>query len=164
MKFTANFAVPTIDLASFRGALDKYMLKQIIQATREWLQAATGRIPVWSGASRATFSKLAESVQFELEINPVVISRVSTGISSSDGRIETKDGMYLFKYSTHLPWLVYNEYNDANASPDPTLFAKLKQPGPYGFQLEGYQAFKLFADTVTLPPLSPYIKSRKVSV
>ena len=43
-------------------------------------------------------------------------------------------GVYTFTYSTTLPWLVWNEYHDANVDPDPTKYpppAKLKKPGPY---------------------------------
>jgi len=164
MKFTANFAVPSIDLAGYKSALNKHMTKVIIEATKEWLVAATGRVPVWSGASRATFSKLASEVKFDIEINPVVISRVGTGTAASEGRIETKDNQYTFIYHTTLPWLVWNESHNANVDPDPTLFSKLINPGPYELVLTGLEAFKAFADTVTLPSVKPFITSRMVKI
>lgn len=164
MKMTANFAVPTINLAGYRKELHDYMTKVIIQATREWLQAATGRVPVWSGASRATFSKLASEVKFDIEINPVAMSRVGMGSAASEGSIEAKDSKYVFHYKTTLPWLVWNDAHNANVDPDPTLFAKLINPGPYDLELAGYEAFKAFADTVTLPSVRPFLTSHLIRV
>ena len=164
MKMTAKFLVPKIKLAAYRKELDRYMKKVIVEATQAWLMAVIGEIPVWSGASRATFLKLASAVKFNIEINPVVIDRTGIGSSLSEGRIETKDGQYTFYYSTTLPWLIWNEYNNANLTPDPTLFYRVKKEGPYNFQVEGRDAFKLFADTITLPLVEPFVTSRHKNV
>lgn len=160
MKMTATLRLPKIDLSGYRRALDTHMTKVIVEATQAWLQAVVGIIPVWSGASLATFTKLASQVQFQIEINPVAIDRVSTGISASEGRIETKGDKYVFHYKTTLPWLIWNEYNNANTNPDPTLFYRVKKEGPYNFQIDGYEAFRRYADTVKLPSVKPFVITR----
>ena len=71
-------------------------------------------------------------------------------------------GEYSFSYSTTLPWLIWNEYHNANVEPDPTLFGRLTKPGPYNFQAVGARAFMAFADKVDLLPVAPYVKAQRV--
>ena len=46
------------------------------------------------------------------------------GQLAGDGSMETdkKKGDYTFTYSTTLPWLIWNEYHNANVEPDPTMY------------------------------------------
>ena len=80
------------------------------------------------------------------------IDRTGMGTASGDGQMVTdkKTGEYSFTYSTTLPWLIWNEYHNANVEPDPTLFYRLIKPGPYNFQVIGARAFLRFADKVDL--------------
>ena len=68
------------------------------------------------------------------------------------------------EYRTWLPWLIWNEYHNANVDPDPGLFGRLLKPGPYNFQVKGYEAFKQFSQAVDLPAVSRYVKSVRVKV
>lgn len=166
MKFTASLAAPSLDLAVYRKALHAHMQDVLAQAIVAWLGAVLEEIPVWSGASRATFIPLASRIEFNIPIMPKVIDRRGVGIASAGGELEIDEekGRYAFEYRTWLPWLVWNEYHNANVDPDPGLFDKLLKPGPYNFQVKGYEAFKRFSQTVDLPAVSRYVKSVRVKV
>jgi len=166
MRFTASLAAPTLDLAGYRKALKAHMQEALAQAIVTWLAAVLEEIPVWSGASRATFIPLASRIQFNIPITPRVIDRRGVGIASAGGELEIDEekGRYAFEYRTWLPWLVWNEYHNANVDPDPGLFDKLLKPGPYNFQVKGYEAFKRFSQTVDLPAVAPYVTSMRIKV
>jgi len=166
MRFTASLAAPTLDVAGYRKALKAHMQEALAQAIVTWLAAVLEEIPVWSGASRATFIPLASRIAFNIPITPRVIDRRGVGIASAGGELEIDEekGRYAFEYRTWLPWLVWNEYHNANVDPDPGLFDKLLKPGPYNFQVKGYEAFKRFSQTVDLPAVAPYVTSMRIKV
>jgi len=156
MKFTAKLFAPRIDVDAYRKALDRHMTAVVRQGASVWLAAVLVEIPVWSGASHATFSKLAAASGQGFG---VAGSRSGMGSAQSTGAVSGNQGRYVFTYSTTLPWLIWNEYHNANADPDPTLFHRLLQPGPYNFQRKGAAAFERFAETVQLLPVAPFVKS-----
>ena len=97
MKFTGNLRAPRIDLAKYRAVLDKYLKDKLGQAIEAWLEATViAEVPVWSGASRATFVQLANHIRYTVPITPVAPSREGQGIAQSVGKLdagETKDGL-----------------------------------------------------------------------
>lgn len=154
MKIKATFKVPRVNFSKYRKALQETLGEAIAQAAFEWLGATTASIPVWSGASLATFQPLASQVGMTLAISPVTrFSGINLGLSNATGSVtaDADRGVFKFEYSTTLEHLIYNEFNNANISPDPGLFARLLQPGPYAFQKKGLEAFKKVADDVRLP-------------
>lgn len=172
MKFTVRFQAPTINVKAWTTRMDSVLSKQIERAATVWLNATVLlAIPVWSGASRATFLKLAREVSFPLTITGIKASArgyISAGkagprlgFQQSKGELNrgTQQGVYTFTYGTSLFHLVFNEYNDANANPKAgRLFARLHEPGPYNFQEIGKDAFEDYAkDAVELP--SPWRKA-----
>jgi len=172
MKFTVRFQVPSIRVNAWTAKLDATLDKQIGKAATVWLNATVLlAIPVWSGASRATFLKLARQVGFPLTITGIKASsnRYSAagqagprlGFQQSRGEVSrgATPGVFTFTYGTSLFHLVFNEFQDANASPRAgRLFARLKEPGPYNFQEIGKDAFEDYAkDAVELP--SPWRKA-----
>ena len=175
MKFTASLAAPSLDLAGYRKALHAHMQAMIAQGLMEWLEAVLVEIPVWSGASRATFVKLAQQIGYNLPVAPAAveaahglfterIDRTWMGTAQSDGKLtaDKETGEYTFTYETTLPWLIWNEYHNANVEPDPTLFYRLIEPGPYNFQVTGARAFLRFAETVDLPKVKPHMRVVRV--
>lgn len=170
MKFTSQFSIPRIDVAAYRNALDGHMKHAIAQALTEWLEAVLAEIPVWSGASRATFVKLAQQIGYGLPVAPAAtatgerIDRTWMGTAQGDGKLtaDKETGEYTFTYTTTLPWLIWNEYHNANVEPDPTLFHRLIEPGPYNFQVVGANAFLRFAENVDLPKVKPHVRVVRV--
>lgn len=154
MKIKATFRAARIDFSAYRKALQERLGDMLALAAFEWLAATTATIPVWSGASMATFQPLASQISFNLSINPVSFAdRISLGLSNATGTFvaDAASGKFEFSYSTSLAHLIYNEFNNANISPDPTLFARLIKPGPYQFQIKGADAFRKVAQDVELP-------------
>ncbi len=167
MHFTANFRLPRVDMNEFRKLLDEQLIRATTQGAVVWLtkviEESTPRagMPVWSAASRATFAPLASQVEYALALSPVsdAPNRIDIGIGASPGdngvfeRGETP-GIYSFTYSTTLPHLIINEYNNANEYRNPKSgkpYFRLTNPGPYHFQEKGKSAFLKHAAEVVLP-------------
>jgi len=166
MKATYSLRYPRIDVEAYRRALDTHMREVLAQSLMAWLDAVLVEIPNWSGASRATFIQVANTINASVDAsrNGAPYDRTSEGLANSRGEMtaDKMKGIYTFTYGTSLPWLVWNEYHNANSDPDATKWkppAKLLKPGPYGFQEKGAKAFQRVADTVRLPKVAPYVKS-----
>lgn len=168
MKFSGTLKAPKLDLSAYLAKLDQKLTEAVQNAAREWLHATVSEVPVWSGASVATFLKLAAAVAYPLGATPVTgaPNRVSLGQGASIGELnlDKSTGKYTFKYGTSLAHLIYNEFNNANTSPDPTLFGRLLEPGPYNFQAKGRDAFDRAAVGVQLPAVADFIGEKSVKV
>ncbi|MCA9069149.1 MAG: hypothetical protein KDA84_09515 [Planctomycetaceae bacterium] len=143
-----------IDVDAFRSALNQELQERLKDAANEWLNVSLDIVPVWSGASHATFSELAGLVGFPLSISPVAgINRFGLGRSAGKGKVISKENtsFFAFRYQTTLAHLVYNEFNNANVTPDPGLYAALLRPGPYRFQEAAGSAFLKEAAKARLP-------------
>jgi hypothetical protein len=162
MKFTGTLTALGIDMEKYRRTLDRHLREALAQAIVQWLEATVlAEVPVWSGASRATFLALARNVEYNIPIFPAAPSRIGRGIAESSGSLETDEarGRYVFQYRTTLPWLIINEYFDATQ-----WGFHLKKPGPYDFQEKGKAAFRKFAEGVRLPNPFECLKSTKIKV
>ena len=166
MKFKGTFRAPRLDLKKYQTLLHEHLSDEIAHAAFVWLSSVLEEIPVWSGASHATFLRLAREVGYNLTISPRVVSRISYGQRNGDGEIhaDPQKGLYTFKYSTSLRHLIYNEFNDANVVPDSGLLSRLINPGPYMFQLKGQMAFREHVKNVRLPSPWRVLKISKVRV
>lgn len=170
--FKATFRVPTIDTKRWLRDLKEEMTERVAQMAAGYLVGAMESIPKWSAASYMTFLELAREIQFSVDTTQVPMSGFwrnianknrAEALSSSDGfiTIDEKKGIFTFTYSTSLKHLVYNEYNNANESPDQYLIAGLVQPGPYHFQ-EAAQKSALSDVEVSIP--QPNMIVRTVTV
>ena len=167
MKFKGTFRSFRFNMTAYKQRLHEHLSDEIAHAAFVWLNAVLMEIPVWSGASHATFLRLSREVGYQMSIQPTAISRVGYGQRMGDGEVtaDPAKGQYTFRYETTLPHLIHNEFNNANVLPDPTIFSRLKHPGPYYFQQKGLRAFLKFAIQVRLPNpwASLKIKVHKVS-
>lgn len=169
MKFIVRFRAFTINEDDWRKRLDDKLTREIERAATVWLNATVLlAIPVWSGASRATFLRLARAVSFPLTITGIQATRSDNpralgprvGFQQSTGKVDKdpRAGRFTFTYGTNLFHLVFNEFNNANQSPVAgRLFARLKEPGPYNFQKIGRAAFEDYVRTAIELP-SPWRK------
>jgi len=159
MRLTGTFQIPRVNLGRFRQALHVRLSEALAQASMKWLEAtAEATVPVWSGASRATFSPLASYISYALSLTPVgtAPNRIELGVATGKGAFDVDDsqGIYSFTYSTTLPHLIVNEYSDANSFINPETgvpYFHLRNPGPYHFQEKGERAFRQYASTTELP-------------
>ena len=168
MKIKATFQVPRFNVTTYVSALSEVLSDALAQAAFDWINAATAEIPVWSGASHATFLRLANAIDFKLNIDeaPNAPSRIGYGQRNSDGGLDVDEarGRFFFMYETRLKHLVYNEFNNANIDPDSGLLSRLLNPGPYEFQKTAAEAFLRSVRSVILPDPSHHIKVSIVRV
>lgn len=176
MKMTADFHAPRLDLSKYEQMLREHLTAKIIAAAQDWLTATTFKIPIWTGASIATFLPLAQAASFPLTLygrgSPLSLgleSRISLGLNNADGYLSIDDpkGSYTFTYSTTLAHLIWNEFNNANIHPDPTKWpppAELINPGPYEFQRVGEMAFDRYAAGVRLPDPFLALSTKSIQV
>lgn len=166
MKMTATLRAPTFDRARYLAALTEHLSDALAHAAFEWIGAAIAEIPVWSGASHATFLPLARQLGFDLAISEKSKAprRVSLGLRNSNGdfKVEPEKGLFTFTYETKLRHLIYNEFNNANVTPDPGLFSRLLDPGPYHFQAIAREAFLRSVSSVGLPDPAKFVKAKTV--
>ena len=82
---------PIIDIIRAKKRIHDHMTAFTFDVLREWVTESTNVIPVWSGASRASFLKLANQVQVAIEIDSLIVapigSRVPLGYETSIGVI-----------------------------------------------------------------------------
>ncbi len=154
--FLQKFIVPRIDA---------YVKETIEMAARAWIEAAVEKIPVWSGASRATLQALASAVgaNVPISVKNSAPDRIALGRLYSRGGIE-KDGRasYNFYYESTLRYLAANE--TSNVKPRTNgLRGRLIRPTPYNFREAGEKAaMKVIDARMEKLPLSGLLGRRKV--
>lgn len=129
----------------------------MLEATREgariWLDTVLSIVPTWSGASRATFEALAQSVGYTVTYGPIrsFKDRRQLGQGTGFGGVRREGAShYVFYYRTTLDYLIYNEANQARVG-QAGVFKGLIHPTPYKFFDAGEKAFRQYAKTVRLP-------------
>ena len=169
MKFTTKFYAASLDMKRYRRALLKHLVKWNMKAGQAWVNAAvnTTPIPTWSGASRATFQKLANELGTTVPIGPIRSrnSRVSLGQSTSAGSgvVINKQLPYVgFVYKTSLRYLHYNNYNKATQGRPPRPFSNNVRFTPYRFHTRAKQAWEKVASKYQPIDPSRYLKKRKM--
>ena len=169
MKFTGTFLAPTIDIEGYKKALHDELKERLAEAAFQYLDAVLAKVPVWSGASAATFLHLARTIDFPLNINPISHLGLGVAFGESQGTGKFDDGkanagIFFFTYTTTLAHLIFNEQHDGNQSPGPGQTGLLRHPGPYHFQEAGQAAFEKVARTVRLPSPFASLKFRRFGV
>ena len=172
MKFTADFTSIKLNLAAYNRALLIDLRRLNKKAGGEWIHAAVNKspIPTWSGASRATFQRLASELGTSVPIGPIRAkkSRVSLGQATSAGSkvveemVGSAPAFVGFIYTTSLRYLGYNEYNRAVKGAPPQPFSNNVRFTPYGFQDRARQAWQVVADTAKLPDPYRYLERKKI--
>lgn len=149
MQMRASMPSIRLDVANFKQGLDKEITRILRLGVIEWVLTAEAHIPNWSGSSRGTLSKLADSVGVSISNfpSPGAPDRRAEGSAgyrstwrsqdSSEGGFLASFPRYSFFYRVEGHYLIYNEENDANAS----YGFHLTDPGPYGFLDAADKAF-----------------------
>lgn len=126
---TIQIQRPTFDLTSYIQRLEREALNTISFAALEYITTSLSIIPVYGGASHATFTALADAAGVPLSISPRARDTQAQGIATSDGGIDSNNNRYSFTYETTLPHLNVNERENANQ-----FGFNLTNPGPYNFR------------------------------
>jgi hypothetical protein len=169
MSFNVEFYAISIDTVAYRRALLAALQDLNERAGAAWVDAAVNQtpIPTWSGASRATFQKLASELGTTVPIGPIRSrkNRIALGHANSTGSgvVTDKGRPYVgFIYATSLRYLAYNEYNIATAGRPPQPYSNNVRFTPYNFQSRAQAAWLAVAKTAKLPNPYRYIIKRKM--
>lgn len=143
------------DVKSAVSELESYVQQFVKDGGIKWLDATVlAIIPTWSGASRATFEKLARDLGTSIPIGPIRSKkdRQSLGRSTSQGSgFFSETGKHYFVYTTQLRYLIYNEFNLATKGPPPQPFSNNVRFTPYRFQDAGDKAWAKHVTTFKFP-------------
>lgn len=161
--FTTEFYAIDIDMVRYRQAVLDYLHEINEKAGQAWLDEVIKGTPIpsWSGASRATFQKLARELNTTVPIRIArgAPNRIALGLSNSSGsgteERNTPTDVYVgFLYKSQLRYLAYNEYNKAVAGSPPQPYSNNVRFTPYGFQNRASKVWQATAKTARLP--NPY--------
>lgn len=162
MKWKANLWEINFKVGQYIQHLQEEMQQTTKEAARSWLQTVLVPIPTWSSASRATFKKLAEAVDFQVTFGPLQTrDRSRLGERLSDGGVDFREESWHFYYETNLRYLAYNDVNVAVRGKG-GVFSGLTNPTPYHFQSRGQEDFKSFSKLVKLPSPLKFIAKRRL--
>lgn len=153
MQINARLELPSFDYDAYVLALQRIALETISRASLEYITTALSIIPVYGGASHATFTALAEAAGVPLQINPIARNRIAEGIAASDGGIESNGNEYSFTYQTSLPHLNVNERENVNERG-----FNLRNPGPYNFRQAANAAAEQVIGTIVGPDPRLFIR------
>ena len=155
MKLIPVFQAPRIS-AQYREALRESLTHALVEASKAYLHAVADElIPVYGGASRATFWELASHAEFALALSGPGPNTVELGEANGECKWMAGPSEYSFTYTTTLDHLIVNEYQNANTfvRPGGGFWFHLTHPGPYHFQEAGESAFYQSLSTLDLPAL-----------
>lgn len=94
-----------IELKGTIDAIHELMKNFTIDSLKDFVGESTRPIPVWSGAARATFLKLATQARMRIDIRPVakIGSRIPLGRARSEGIVFAQKGeVYGWEWKSDL--------------------------------------------------------------
>lgn len=172
MKWTRDFKRVWLDMPAYNRAMLNALRNINERAGQAWVDTAVNKtpIPTWSGASRATFQKLANELGTSVPIGPIRArkSRVQLGQSTSAGSGVFEDTLggrpveVGFVYQTSLRYLAYNEYNRATKGSPPQPYSNRVRFTPYNFQIRAEAAWQKEAVKAKLPNPYKYLRQRPI--
>ena len=161
MRFRAKLNAPILSPLQI-PAIEKFVKESTEEAARLWVRAAVERIPVWSGASRATLQALASAVgeHIDIDVKADVTGRIGLGRLFSRGGVErVGPAHWQFIYETSLRYLIANE-SQRVAPRTHGLFGSLIEPTPYNCREAGNKAVEEFVETLVMPLFS--LKGKRI--
>lgn len=106
MPLKAVVKYPRVDIKRSVEELHAVMVDAAVDAAQTWVIATTDVVPVWSGASKASFLKLCALIRTPIIISPIVKSRIPLGVQSSTGELIVEKGKsYGFSWSSDLVYI-----------------------------------------------------------
>lgn len=93
MALRAKVRYPRVDKKKTSEKIDAEMVRNVNEALRVWVINVTNNVPVLTGASKASFLKLAFIANVGLTIVPRIQSRIPLGIETSIGQLLYERGV-----------------------------------------------------------------------
>ena len=125
--------LPEIDLAKSEREIHKVMTRFTLDTLKTWVLATVDPIPVLTGASRASFLRLAAEAGTSITINPKTESRIFLGITEAESEIFAMPGQtYGWSWSSTLDYIgvVEDRVGFIDAGLNSIKNAKVELPQP----------------------------------
>lgn len=129
MPLKAKVRFPKISIAKTQARIHEAMVQAVTDACKTWVIATTDAVPVLTGASKASFLRLAFAARVTLTINPRVTSRIPLGIATSTGQLIVQKGSrYGFEWTSGLDYIhIVDRYDGFLDAGDAALAAFTQQ-------------------------------------
>lgn len=156
MKFTGQFVGAKLDLQNYKERLEAYLIEQLHQGIKVWLQVVAGsggRVPLWSGMARASLLEIAELVNGRLILSPLRSkSRITQGRSLGTATQLIDNGKVMVTIETNVKHYNLQEYQRAKKGGSPSA--------PWFSRAAGLAAYRESIQDVHL--LKPFFKAIKI--
>lgn len=107
MSLDVEVNLPVPDRDETRQEIHEAMTEFLLDTLAVWVTETTQPIPVLTGASRASFLKLAAEAKTAIQINPKKKSRISLGVEQSTGVVvaDARAGIYGWDWTSRLEYI-----------------------------------------------------------
>lgn len=144
MRFRGTYNGIDLRINEFINALDSTMQDHLEEGARLWIEATTGRVPLWSGMARASLLKISQLVNGRVVLSPLKgKSRIPKGTRLGEAEITAKYPNYKFEVATKVEHYVIQEDRNVGKS----------RSAPWRSFDAGADAFIAYAGTIGLPPV-----------
>lgn len=156
MRFTGQFIGAKLDLRKYQTLLEDYLLRQLHEAVKAWLQVVAGsggQVPLWSGMARASLLEVARLVNGRIILSPLrAKSRIPEGKSLGTVQQTFGDGKIIIRIETDVEHYNIQEYRKVPGRGSPTA--------PWHSRVAGLIAFRACIQNLRL--LQPILKAIKI--
>ena len=145
-KFRGTFTTVNVDVNAYIATLDSFMQEKLEEAARRWVEAATGRVPVWTGMSRASLRPITKLANGTIVISPLQAkSRIPEGERLGDASLIARFPQYELKISTAVEHFVIQDETKVRRGGSPSA--------PWKAFEAGNAAMQAVLSEITLPPV-----------
>lgn len=149
MRFKGTFIGANLDVGSYIALLDNYFREQLEEGAKRWVEATTGRVPLWSGMARASLLKISELANGVIVLSPLKgKSRVPEGVGLGRAQLTAKFPVYRFEVATQVPHYVIQETTNVRSKT-----GRGSPSAPWHSFEAGTEAFVEYIRSVGFPPI-----------
>jgi hypothetical protein len=144
MRFRGTYRGIDFDLNKYTSVLDERMREHLEEGARLWIEATTGRVPLWSGMARASLLKISQLVSGRIALAPLKgKSRIPQGTRLGEAELTAKFPDYKIEIATRVEHYVIQEDRNVGKS----------KSAPWRSFSAGADAFIAYAGSIGLPPV-----------
>lgn len=145
-RFKGSFSTIKLDTTAYTSQLDDVMQQVLEEGARQWVAAATGRVPIWSGMARASLRPISQLANSQIVISPLQAkSRIPEGERLGDASLVARFPEYKLTISTAVEHFVIQDDGRVSRGGSPSA--------PWKSFEAGNAALRAVISNVPLPPV-----------
>ena len=146
MKFRGTFTTIKVNIPGYIGTLDNFIQDKFEEAARRWVEAATGRVPIWSGMARASLRPITKLVNGIIILSPLQAkSRIPQGERLGNASLIARFPKYELTISTTVEHFVIQDEHRVRRGGSPSA--------PWKSFDAGNAAFRALLSEIVIPPV-----------